>query len=40
MHSTSSKIWTRIAVPISYDDNHYTIGMKLIYIYKQDLVLQ
>ena len=26
MQSTSSRIWTRIAVSISYDDNHYTTG--------------
>ena len=24
MHSVSSRIWTRAAVSISYDDNHYT----------------
>ena len=24
MQSVSSRIWTRIAVSISYDDNHYT----------------
>ena len=24
MHSVSSRIWTRVAVSISYDDNHYT----------------
>ena len=26
MQSVSSKIWTRVAVSISYDDNHYTMG--------------
>ena len=26
MQSVSSKIWTRVAVSISCDDNHYTIG--------------
>ena len=26
MQSASSRIWTRIAVSISYDDNHYTTG--------------
>ena len=26
MQSVSSKIWTRVAVFISYDDNHYTTG--------------
>ena len=24
MHSVSSRIWTRVAVSISYGDNHYT----------------
>ena len=26
MQSVSSKIWTRVAVSISYNDNHYTTG--------------
>ena len=26
MQSVSSRIWTRVTVPISYDDNHYTTG--------------
>ena len=26
MQSVSSRIWTHVAVPISYDDNHYTTG--------------
>ena len=26
MQSVSSRIWTRIAVSISYNDNHYTMG--------------
>ena len=26
MQSASSRIWTRIAVSISYEDNHYTTG--------------
>ena len=26
MQSVSSKIWTRVAVSISYDDNRYTTG--------------
>ena len=26
MQSASSRIWTRITVSISYDDNHYTTG--------------
>ena len=26
MQSVSSRIWTRVAVSISYDDNHYITG--------------
>ena len=26
MQSVSARIWTRVAVSISYDDNHYTTG--------------
>ena len=26
MQSVSSRIWIRVAVSISYDDNHYTMG--------------
>ena len=26
MQPVSAKIWTRFAVSISYDDNHYTTG--------------
>ena len=26
MQSVSSRIWTRVAMSISYDDNHYTTG--------------
>ena len=26
MQSVSSRFWTRVAVSISYDDNHYTTG--------------
>ena len=33
MQSVSSRIWTRVAVFISYDDNHYTRGTSL----KEDL---
>ena len=28
MQSASSRIWTRVAVSISYDDNHYTTNMR------------
>ena len=26
MQSVTSRIWTRVAVSISYDDNYYTMG--------------
>ena len=29
MQSISSSIWTRVAVSISYDENHYTTGTSL-----------
>ena len=29
MKSFSSKIWTHVAVSISYDDNHYTTGTSI-----------
>ena len=30
MQSVSSRIWTRITVSISYDENHYTITNNMI----------
>ena len=30
MQSVSSKIWTRVAVSISYDDNHYATGISIV----------
>ena len=33
MQSVSSRIWTRVAVFISYDDNHYTTGFLLLSSY-------
>ena len=27
MQSVTSRIWTRVAVSISYDDKHYTTGI-------------
>ena len=30
MQSVSSRIWTRVAVFISYDDNDYTTGKQMI----------
>ena len=32
MQSVSSRIWTRVAVSISYDDNHYTTGRYAVII--------
>ena len=29
MQSVSSRIWTRVAVSISYDDNRYTTGTSI-----------
>ena len=34
MQSISSRIWTRVAVSISYIDNHYTTGPSNIYMYR------
>ena len=31
MQSISSRIWTRVAVSISYDDNDYTTGTSEVY---------
>ena len=30
MQSVSSRIWTRVAVSISYDDNHNTTGTSIL----------
>ena len=32
MQSVLYRIWTRVAVSISYDDNNYTIGISLIFL--------
>ena len=41
MQSVSSRIWTRVAVFISYDDNHYTTGtshfMNVLYRGKEEI---
>ena len=34
MQSASSRIWTRVAVSISYDDNHYTTGTSEVDVFK------
>ena len=31
MQSASNRIWTRVAVSISYDDNYYTTGTSSCY---------
>ena len=31
MQSVLSRIWTRVVVSISYDDNHYTTGTSIVY---------
>ena len=33
MQSVSSRIWTRVAVSISYDANHYTTGTSTTLLY-------
>ena len=33
MQSVSSRIWTRVAVSISYDDNNYTTGTFFISVF-------
>ena len=32
MQSVSSRIWTRVAVSISYDDNDYTTGTSYFFL--------
>ena len=36
MQSVSSRIWTRVAVFISYDDNNYTTGTSKYIAYKAE----
>ena len=43
MQSVSSRIWTRVAVSISYDDNNYTTGTtakSCLYIYIKYMICQ
>ena len=46
MQSVSSRIWTRVAVSISYDDNHYTsitgtsITIRLLNVISRTLVVR
>ena len=39
MRSVSSRIWTRVAVSISYEDNHYTTGTSWFGVIVLDRVL-
>ena len=39
MQSVSSRIWTRVAVFISYDDNHYTTGTSLEFYYMPNIII-
>ena len=38
MQSFSSRIWTRVAMSISYDDNHYTTGINDSFIFKNQIL--
>ena len=38
-NAVSSRIWTRVAVSISYDDNHYTTGTSKLDDFKVDDLL-
>ena len=39
MQSVSSRIWTRVAASISYDDEHYTKGTyKFLYLWNVEIV--
>ena len=35
MQLVSARIWTRVAVSISYDDNHYTTGTSMVNVMAQ-----
>ena len=37
MQLVSSRIWTRVTMPISYDDNHYTTATSLAFILRSYL---
>ena len=39
MQSVSSRIWTHVAVSISYDDNHYTTGTSSLVSYSEGVVV-
>ena len=39
MQSVSSKIWTRVAVSISYDDNDYTTGSLRVIVWEEEICL-
>ena len=37
MQSVSSRIWTRVAVSISYDHNNYTMGTSILFYQRDQL---
>ena len=39
MQSVSSRIWTRVAVSISYGDNHYTTSIDNILSFLKEMKL-
>ena len=39
MQSVSSRIWTRVAVSISYDNNHYTAGTSYYVLFNTKVIL-
>ena len=40
MQSVRSRIWSRVAVSISYDDNHYTTGTSRTIQFIQTVLIQ
>ena len=40
MQSGSSRIWTRVVVSISYDDNHYTTGTSIELLVIESIVME
>ena len=38
MQSVSSSVWTRVAVSMSYDDNHYTTGTSCVFMNNEEHV--
>ena len=40
MQSVLSRIWTRVAVSISYDDNHYTTDTSIIHHIRRKMIVE